>query len=132
MTYLLDANVLIARVIPDHIHHDLAVGWLRQNPSFAVCPITEGALVRAIYRSRADARSFAPAMLGAISKHPGYEFWPDKLSYSAVDFSRISGAQQVTDAYLVALAESRSGALVTLDRALAALHPSAVLLTDFT
>ena len=50
MRFLLHGNVLVARSFPEHIHHDCAVKWLHFNPQFSVCPITEGALVRYIYR----------------------------------------------------------------------------------
>lgn len=41
MTTLLDANVLIALVVADHVHHDPAEVWLAGSPGlFATCPIT--------------------------------------------------------------------------------------------
>ncbi|WP_445548451.1 MULTISPECIES: hypothetical protein [unclassified Frankia] len=42
MTTLLDANVLIALIVSDHVHHDAAETWLADTAaSFATCPITE-------------------------------------------------------------------------------------------
>ena len=51
MTILLDANVLIALVVADHVHHDAAESWLdRDDFVFATCPATEGSLVRLLLR----------------------------------------------------------------------------------
>ena len=48
---LLDANVLIAWVVEDHEHHDVVVRWLQAfDGMVALCPITEGALVRHLLR----------------------------------------------------------------------------------
>ena len=47
-----------------------------------------------------------------------YEFWPDDISLlepGVVEWDRIIGTNQVTDVYLLALAVSRRGRLVTLD-----------------
>ena len=44
MTALLDANVLIALVVTEHVHHDAAAEWLSTfDPGFATCPITQEA-----------------------------------------------------------------------------------------
>jgi predicted nucleic acid-binding protein len=51
-----------------------------------------------------------------------HEFWPDDLSVrdpSRLNFDRIHGHNQLTDAYLLALAVHRRGCLVTFDRAIA-------------
>ncbi|REM93644.1 VapC toxin family PIN domain ribonuclease, partial [Mycobacterium tuberculosis] len=47
MTVLLDANVLIALVVAEHVHHDAAADWLMASDTgFATCPMTQGSLVR--------------------------------------------------------------------------------------
>ena len=51
MTYLLDANVLIALTVAEHEHHDRASTWAATINGFAVCPIVEGALVRFLVRT---------------------------------------------------------------------------------
>lgn len=66
--------------------------------------------------------------LGVLRGLPGYEFWPDDISYSDAPLDRIRGQKQVTDAYLVALATHHGGRLATFDKALAATHPEAVLI----
>lgn len=45
MTVLLDANVLIALVVAEHVHHDAAADWLMASDTgFATCPMTQGSL----------------------------------------------------------------------------------------
>ena len=65
----------------------------------------------------------AVAILQALKAHPGYHYWPitDAESWVAVTAcfaSRISGHQQITDAYLLGLAIKENGVLVTFDRGL--------------
>lgn len=123
MTVLIDANVLVALLVSDHVHHDAAEAWLAgTDEPFATCPITEGALVRLLVRegrSAADAQS----VVVAISKSDRHEFWPDVVSYADVSLAGVIGHRQVTDAYLAGLARARKARLATFDQGLAALHP---------
>jgi uncharacterized protein len=120
---LLDANVLIALVVVDHVHHDAAETWLaREGGGFATCPFTETALVRFLVREGWSARD-AGAVLAEIARHPRHAFWPADLGADAVAWDRVDGHRQVTDAYLVALARARGARLATFDRGLAAVHP---------
>lgn len=122
MTSLLDANVLIALVVADHVHHDAAEDWLvRTDEQFATCPITQGSLVRLLIREGQAADS-AHAVLAAIAENHRHEFWSDDLSYQDVPLSGVIGHRQVTDAYLAQLARGRHGRLVTFDQGLAKLH----------
>ncbi len=130
MRYLADANVLIARVSTSHEFHDRAKHWLASNSGFAVCPITEGALVRFLKWQFPNDRKVAQLMLDLLASIPGYEFWPDHLSYRDVGLDRIGGHKQVTDAYLVALARSKGGKLATFDQALAASHSEVELVGE--
>jgi len=120
MTVLLDANVLIAVVVADHVHHAAAAGWLRGR-TFATCPITQGALVRLLVREGfpgAEART----VLERVTAAPAHEFWPDGIGYDRVDLRGVVGHRQVTDAYLASLARLHAGALATFVQGLAALH----------
>ena len=126
MTRLLDANVLVALVVPDHVHHGAAEAWLATDDRpFATCPVTEGMLVRLLVREGAGAAA-ATAVLAAVARHPRHAFWPADLPYAHADLRRVDGHRQVTDAYLAALARAHGGRLATFDRALAALHPDVV------
>jgi predicted nucleic acid-binding protein len=127
--YLLDANVLIALKTPEHSLNLRAVEWFRKVQQFATCPITQGALVRFHLRMAAGATATsAKSILVDIAAHPRHEFWPDDASYLDLPARGIIGHRQVTDAYLVMLAEKHGGSLATLDKGLAALHPSTTLI----
>jgi len=122
-TTLLDANVLIALVVDDHVHHAHAEAWLvASTTGFATCPITQGSLMRLLIREGQTAES-ARAMLKEVSSSPRHEFWSDSASYSDIPVTGIIGHRQVTDAYLAHLARSYSARLATFDQALAKLHP---------
>ncbi|MFN2324118.1 MAG: VapC toxin family PIN domain ribonuclease, partial [Trueperaceae bacterium] len=65
----------------------------------------------------------AAAVLAALTRHPRHDFWTADLGADAIDWNRVDGHRQVTDAYLAALARARMGRLATFDRGLAAVHP---------
>lgn len=121
-THLLDANVLIALVIQEHEHRARANRWLASVGTFAVCPVVQGALVRFLMRMGESGKT-AAAVLGAVMDTPRCEFWADNVPYADVNLAPLRGHRQVTDSYLVALAEFRGGVLATLDAGLAAQHP---------
>lgn len=122
MTCLLDANVLVAVAVADHVHHAVARRWMRETTvGVASCPITQGALVRTLIRSGADAHTVERS-LALISGSPRHEFWADDVSYLDVPLFGVVGHRQVTDAYLAHLARSRGGRLATFDQGLAQLH----------
>jgi len=127
MTYLLDANVLVALVIEDHEHHDVVSRWAGQAGPLAVCPIVEGALVRFLLRVGESAAT-AGAMLAAVHELPSVEFWPDSVSYVDLDLAGLRGHREVTDLYLLGLASAKKATLATLDEGLAHRHPAASLL----
>lgn len=67
MTVLLDANVLIALVVAEHVHHDAAADWLMASDTgFATCPMTQGSLVRFLVRSGQSAAA-ARDVVSAVS-----------------------------------------------------------------
>ena len=122
MTVLLDANVLIALIVDDHVHHDAAERWLAgHGDRIATCPITEGSLVRLLVREGQSA-GMAQAVVSAVASDPRHEFWPDRISYSDVSLTGVIGHRQVTDAYLAQLARAHDGRLATFDQGLAKLH----------
>lgn len=119
---LLDANVLIALVVEDHVHHRHAEAWFAASGTgFATCPITEGSLMRLLIREGQSAES-ARSVLQELAGNPRHEFWPDNSSYQDIPVRGIIGHRQVTDAYLAHLARSCSARLATFDQALAELH----------
>ena len=128
MTTLLDANVLIALVVADHVHHDAAAEWLSASgAAFATCPITQGSLVRFLLRAGQRAGA-AQDVVRAVESADLHEFWSDSVSFVDVEFGGVVGHRQVTDAYLAQLARSRDGKLATLDSGLAQLHSDIAVL----
>lgn len=132
MTVLLDANVLIALVVVEHVHHDAAAAWLSaSDATIATCPITQGSLVRFLLRTgqpAGTAREVISALEGALR----HEFWPDSVSFASVEMTGVVGHRQVTDAYLAQLARNHNGQLATLDSGLAHLHSDVAVLIPAT
>ncbi len=127
-TALLDANVLIALVVAEHVHHEAASNWLSTSDAgFATCPITQGSLVRFLLRSGQPAAA-ARDVVSAVENANRHEFWPDDVSFARVEVGGVVGHRQVTDAYLAELARSRNGQLATLDSGLAHLHSDVAVL----
>ena len=127
MTCLLDANVLIALVDPDHVHHRPAVDWFSgSDDGFATSPITQRALIRHLLRAGHAAGEIGAA-LSRIQALPRHEFWPDDVAFTSDVIAGVVGHRQVTDSYLCHLARRHSGKLATFDRALAAVHRDATV-----
>lgn len=127
-TYLLDADVLIALTVAEHVHHVRASTWAGTITRFAICPMVEGALIRFLVRTGEGAAA-AQQVLRELRTTSGFTFWPDSSSYADVSLDRVQGHQQVTDAYLVGLAAGHpSGFLATLDEGLHRTYPDATLL----
>jgi toxin-antitoxin system PIN domain toxin len=123
VTVLLDANVLIALLVEDHVHHGAAESWFAAlDRNFATCPITEGSLMRLLIREGQPATT-ARVIVAGTAEHPRHEFWPDDVSYGDVPVRGVVGHRQVTDAYLAQLARVHQARLATFDQALAKLHP---------
>lgn len=126
-TFLLDANVLIALTAREHIHHERVTRWAGTIEHFALCPIVEGALIRFAVRLGASVAE-AGESLRLVRERPGYEFWPDSLSYVDANLDHVRGHRQVTDAYLASLADRPDAKLATLDEALTRAQPELTLL----
>jgi len=122
VTSLLDANVLIALLVDDHVHHAAAENWFTGlDGNFATCPVTQGSLLRLLIREGQSAAT-ARAVLSGTTANPRHEFWPDDIPYTDVPVQGLIGHRQVTDAYLAQLARTRRARLATFDRAMAKLH----------
>ena len=127
MTWLLDANVLVALSTQDHVDHMRASNWFYAEKSrqWATCPITQGALIRFQLRfGRGIKAGQAWSLVAEICALPNHTFWPDDLSFTGVSAKGILGHRQVTDAYLVAVAARHNGSVATMDQGLSALHPA--------
>jgi len=127
--YLLDSNVLIALATPEHSLNARAAAWFLKGHRFATCPITQGALFRFHLRAGVETTAeSAKLLLESISALPRHEFWPDDVSYLNISTRGIAGHRQVTDAYLVLLAQKHGGSVATMDQALAAVHARTTLI----
>lgn len=134
MIYLLDVNVLIALAWPSHVHHGAAQTWFRATGQrgWATCPITQTAFVRISSNPKfidgAVTPSQAVELLAEVTKRTRHEFWADDLSIAetaVIPWPHVVGHRQVTDAYLLGLAQSHGGKLATLDGGVSALLPDA-------
>ncbi|MBV9889880.1 MAG: VapC toxin family PIN domain ribonuclease [Rhizobacter sp.] len=121
---LLDINVLIALLDDAHVFSRRANEWLEAAPhSIATCPIVENGVIRIMsapaYSAthRATPEQIADG-LKALARGLNHEFWPDDVSLldeALVDFSRLHGHRQITNAYLLALSMRRGGMLASFD-----------------
>jgi len=119
MTYLADANLLIASALTNHVHHAAARKWFGGNPRFATTPITELALIRvATHRNYGVSFADALAALKAIKELPNHVFWPADLEVSVNVFNGETPSSHTTDAYLLALARAKGGKLATFDQSI--------------
>ncbi len=124
MRALLDVNVLIALLDAGHIHHELAMSWLEGEVrhGWASCPITQNGCIRIMSQPNYPAVlpvSQVAERLAEASASADHVFWPadvNLLGNGVVEWQRMLGHRQVTDAYLLALAVRHGGRLVTLDR----------------
>lgn len=124
MRALLDVNFLIALLDASHVHHGQAHAWLDRNvhDGWASCPITQNGCVRILSQAAYPASkpiAEVALRLRDATRGVNHEFWPDDVSAlgdDVLDWGRILGARQITDAYLLALAMTHNGRLVTFDR----------------
>lgn len=127
MRALFDVNVLIALLDQAHPHHAAATAWLKTNISqgWASCPITQNGCIRIMSQpAYPGARPVAQVIdrLRAATAHTAHAFWPEDIAIvdpQVVDATRVHGARQITDTYLLALAVKRGGRLVTFDGGIA-------------
>ena len=127
MRALLDVNVLIALLDAQHLHHEAAVRWLKDNirHGWATCPITQNGCLRTMaqpaYPNHLPASAVA-ARLREATDSSHHQFWPDQVSLldpDVADWSQAIGPKQITDVYLLALAVDRQGRFVTFDARIA-------------
>lgn len=120
---LLDANVLIALTVTDHIHHSRARVWFsgQSDQSFATTPITQGALLRHLIRHSVSAAT-AVELMTQTTADARHIFWPDDLPFDSGTLRGVVGHRQVTDSYLAQLARHRRGRIATFDSGFAASH----------
>jgi|SRR5208337_1633631 len=131
--YLLDVNILIALAWPEHRQYPLVRAWFRKNSGkgWATCPLVQAGFVRIVSNPAFSPHSVsveeAVEGLRVSLNDDSHQFWSDSISLPEVVQllkKPIRGHQQITDAYLVALAVRNQGRLATLDRSIKDLAPA--------
>jgi toxin-antitoxin system PIN domain toxin len=125
MRALLDINVIIALFDPDHSFHERAHGWwaMHERYGWASCPLTENGAVRIMSNpGYSRTMQFSPGdLIGQMCQFvdsTDHEFWEDSVSLrnkAIFATDRIHSSRHLTDLYLLGLAVSRQGRLVTFD-----------------
>ena len=125
MRYLLDVNVWIALFDDAHSHSTAANTFVsKRGLKIATCPLVENAVIRIMnlpHYGQQGGISMARVreqLIFACQKL-NHAFWPDDISMrdeKRIDFSKLHGHNQISDAYLLALAAAQDGALVTFDQ----------------
>jgi len=125
MRALLDINVVIALLDPDHAFHERVHSWwaVNQTEGWASCPIIENGVVRIMSNPAYSERTrLMPgdliSRLQTFASQTDHEFWPDDISLrdrTVFGGESIGGPRQLTDIYLLALAAKHGGRLTTFD-----------------
>jgi hypothetical protein len=139
MDSLLDVNVLVALLWPQHLMHPAARDWFQHRAGvkggWATCALTEAGFVRVLSNPSVNQGNLTPLRVTTVLeenlRRPGHRFWamdlgwPEALRLSGIE---IEIYQQVTDIYLIGLAVKNKGRLVTFDKALGKLSKHVVVL----
>ena len=117
MSALLDVNLLLACGWQTHSEHARALSWLDGEAEFFTCPLVELGFIR-VSMGPAFRSSFTDAhrVLSAIKGHASAR--SIAVDFEATRMPEVLAHSDVTDAYLVALADAHGLQLATLDMAL--------------
>jgi uncharacterized protein len=123
MIALLDVNVLIALVDPNHRHHQPAQAFFKSAmpTGWATCPLTENGFLRIMgsrsYPMGPGSPEAARRLLGSYVGGRGHQFWADDISlFNLRTIKTLPEPGSLTDLYLLALAHKHGGRLVTFDQ----------------
>ena len=126
MRALLDVNVVIALLDPDHAFHERAHDWwaVQAKSGWAGCPIVENGVIRIMsHPGYSRGARFTPgdliSRLQTFATETNHEFWPDDVSLrdgKIFTAGRMHSSRQLTDLYLLAMAAGRGGKLATFDK----------------
>jgi toxin-antitoxin system PIN domain toxin len=124
VTRLLDVNALTALLWENHEHHVKARSWFKSVSVFATCPVVQLGFARVSSHPLLGYGLMPEAAFGVLRQllaDPRHQFVPDDLSCAdrVVRTDLMTGANQITDRYLVALARQHGFSLATLDEPLA-------------
>ncbi len=124
MSYLLDANALIALGWPTHEHHPRMIHWFNQNAraGWATTPFAQSAFVRIISQPAFSGRAIAVSEIAELllrnTAHPKHRLVAIDFSFAdvwAACTGGILGHRQITDAFLLTAAIRNKMKLLTFD-----------------
>ncbi len=127
--FLPDVNVLVALLDRSHAQHASVLAWFTsaENSKWATCTLTENGLVRVLaspaYTSVTDTVAGVTYNLQRLKEDPRHTFWEMSVPLtdaSVFDTARVPSPRQLTDVYLLGLAQANRGTLVTCDAKLTA------------
>ena len=123
MTALLDVNVLMALLWENHEHHAKVRAWFKSVSAFATCPVSQLGFARVSSHPLLGYGLTPDDAFGILRKllaNARHQFIPDDLSSAdrVVRTDLMTGPNQITDRYLVALARQHGCSLATLDEPL--------------
>ena len=130
MSFLLDANALIALGWPAHEHHERMIRWFKRHAGegWATSALTQAAFVRIIsqpaFAGRAVDINEVAELLLRNTAHPQHRFLSLDFGMEQVlgcCSGGLRGHRQVTDAWLLTLAVRNKVKLVTFDTGLSQL-----------
>lgn len=130
MSFLLDANALIALGWPAHEHHERMLGWFKKHArqGWATCALTQAAFIRIIsqpsFSGHAISVSEVAELLLRNTADPKHRFLPLDFGFEQVVgccTGGLLGHRQITDAYLLTSAVRNGVKLVSFDGGVAQL-----------
>jgi uncharacterized protein len=126
--YLLDVNILIAILDPEHVHNIRAQQWFESegHRHWLTCPTTQNGVIRIMSGPAYSSVDATPARvmesLESLVSVGGHQFVPDAISMldnAIIVRPHMLATKQVTDSYLLAIAVTNNAMLATLDQRLA-------------
>lgn len=130
MSFLLDANALIALGWPAHEHHAPMLAWFRRHAAqgWATTAMTQSAFVRIVSQPAFSPIVMTVARVAELllrnTAHPKHRLLPMDFGFEDVlgcCTGGLYGHRQISDAYLLTAASRQSCKLVTFDAGVASL-----------
>jgi toxin-antitoxin system PIN domain toxin len=134
LSWLLDANALIALGWPAHEHHERMLRWFGRHAreGWATSALTQAAFVRVISQPAFSGQAISIGEIAEVllrnTAHPKHRFLAPDFGIEQVLGSctgGLRGHRQVTDAWLLTLAMRHGARLLTFDGGIAQLLATA-------
>jgi uncharacterized protein len=124
VSFLLDANALIALGWPTHEHHAAMMAWFKRHAAqgWATTAMTQAAFVRIVSQPVFSGHVISVAQVAEQllrnTAHPKHKLLPMNFGFEQVlgcCTGGLYGHRQITDAYLLTTAALHGARLVTFD-----------------